>query len=147
MRLSSLGLTGVSQIISSSGYILFAFELSTAPLAHLNPNTRFEAGIQTEPFLAIVVAMIFSKFIPGRHVADPPSDLLQSQLLEIIKDAAEVDEEGSAEGDQRGIPTVPLQGATDAVNRFDSSTTKCAYVTRRYCTAHGCGRATYTGFL
>ncbi|PBK86541.1 hypothetical protein ARMGADRAFT_1017240, partial [Armillaria gallica] len=69
--------------VSCPGHILLlspTFKLSTAPLVHPIPKkalSQFQANIQTEPFLAIVAAMILSNLIPGCSVTPPPSNLLQ----------------------------------------------------------------------
>ncbi|KAK0470370.1 uncharacterized protein EV420DRAFT_110267 [Desarmillaria tabescens] len=113
--------------VSRPGHILLlspAFKLFRAPLVHPDPNkalNQFQANIQPQPFLAIVVAMIISKLIPGRRVADPPSNLLRPQLLETIQDAEEGeqgDEEGGHDGDevyQSGLPNVLLQVSTNTM--------------------------------
>ncbi len=84
----------------------------------------------------------FSKFIPEIPIAHPPSD-----LLEAIRDAVKVDEEGWPGGDQGDIPVVPLQVATNAVIWYGSAMTKYTYVVRQCCTINSCGRVTYARFL
>ncbi|PBK86524.1 hypothetical protein ARMGADRAFT_1017221 [Armillaria gallica] len=69
--------------VSRPGHMLLlspTFKLSTVPLVHPIPKkalSQFQANIQTEPFLAIVVAMILSNLIPDCSVAPPPYDLLE----------------------------------------------------------------------
>ncbi|KAK0459353.1 uncharacterized protein EV420DRAFT_1539752, partial [Desarmillaria tabescens] len=116
--------------MSRPGHILLlspAFRLSGEPLVHPDSNktlTPFQVNIQPQPFLAIVVAMIFSKLLPGRRVADPPPDLLRPQLSESIQDTDvgqkepkgnEEDDHGEDQADQSDLPAVPLQIATNAM--------------------------------
>ncbi|SJK98200.1 uncharacterized protein ARMOST_01461 [Armillaria ostoyae] len=110
--------------VSRPGHILLlspTFKLSTAPLVHPIPKkalSQFQANIQTEPFLAIVVAMILPNLIPDCSVAPPPSNLLQPpQRLETIQDPEE-GQEGDADGGHgrdKDQSDLPIQVATNAM--------------------------------
>ncbi|KAK0449541.1 uncharacterized protein EV420DRAFT_1766945 [Desarmillaria tabescens] len=71
--------------------------------------------------LSIVVAMTFSKLLPGRHIANPPPDLLRPWLLEGIQYAEEgqegdeEDSHGRDEADPSDLLAVSLQVATNAM--------------------------------
>ncbi|KAK0460630.1 uncharacterized protein EV420DRAFT_1533223, partial [Desarmillaria tabescens] len=84
------------------------------------PLTPFQANIPTEPFFAIIVAMLCVNMLPEYSIEGPPRDL---SLPLTIPDAGEEDdargvgddEENIIVSGETGIPTFDLQVATNAM--------------------------------
>ncbi|KAK0447174.1 hypothetical protein EV421DRAFT_1901297 [Armillaria borealis] len=94
------------------------FKLQSESLPYYScPLTQFQANIPTEPFLAILVAMLCANPLPGRSVWRPPTDL----LLEVPDGDKEEDGSDKEEctdsdaGDEVDIPRLSLQVATNAM--------------------------------
>ncbi|PBK63954.1 hypothetical protein ARMSODRAFT_522267 [Armillaria solidipes] len=94
------------------------FKLQSESLPYYScPLTQFQANIPTEPFLAILVAML-ANLLPGRSVWRPPTDL----LLEVPDGDEEEDGSDREEytdsdaGDEDDIPRLSLQVATNAMS-------------------------------
>ncbi|KAK0219763.1 hypothetical protein EDD85DRAFT_339827 [Armillaria nabsnona] len=91
-----------------------------SPKEHLTP---FQANIQNEPFLAIIVAMLCANILPGRVVESPPAHLCQllplDEMLNAENDDGDVDSfEEDSDGDEvepSGIPECSLQVITNAM--------------------------------
>lgn len=99
-------------------YFFHPFSNSKASLPYYScPLTQFQANIPTEPFLAILVAMLCANLLPGHSVWRPPPDL----LLEVPDGDEEEDGSDREEytdsdaGDEDDIPRLSLQVATNAM--------------------------------
>ncbi|KAK0229206.1 hypothetical protein EDD85DRAFT_139180 [Armillaria nabsnona] len=102
---------------------VFKLQNETLPDSHRTKRlTPFQANIPTEPFIAIIVAMLRSNMFPQHGIKSPPHDLCQPLTLDTIPDADETesDVEGAVDheentGGSSDIPTIDLQVATNAM--------------------------------
>ncbi|PBK63953.1 hypothetical protein ARMSODRAFT_1023587 [Armillaria solidipes] len=93
-----------------------AFKLQNETLPDLHRLTPFQANIPTEPFLAIVVAILCSNIFPQHSIKSPPRDLCLP--LTIPDEDAAKNEVGDNEENTSGesdIPIIALQVATNAM--------------------------------
>ncbi|KAK0449546.1 uncharacterized protein EV420DRAFT_774200 [Desarmillaria tabescens] len=87
-----------------------AFRLSNEALPIPETLTPFQATIQPEPFLAILVAMLCANLVPGHEVKSPPAAFYQPlPYKEDEHDSGDNDE------DRDGIPACSVQVGTNAV--------------------------------
>ncbi|KAK0229980.1 hypothetical protein EDD85DRAFT_957106 [Armillaria nabsnona] len=77
-----------------------------------------QANIPTEPFLAILVAMLCANLLPGHSVRKPPPDLLSEVPDGDEEEDGSDREEYTDAGDEDGIPSLSLQVATNVVHVF-----------------------------
>ncbi|KAK0473899.1 hypothetical protein IW261DRAFT_660469 [Armillaria novae-zelandiae] len=106
---------------------VFKLQNATLPDPHSSkPLTPFQAKIPTEPFLAILVAMLCSNMLPQHRIKSPPHDLCQPLTLGTIPDADETEDDVGAASDNEedteedtgepiDIPTIDLQVVTNAM--------------------------------
>ncbi|KAK0449543.1 uncharacterized protein EV420DRAFT_773976 [Desarmillaria tabescens] len=101
---------------SRPGLILLlspAFRLSNEALPIPETLTPFQADIQPEPFLAILVAMLCANLIPGHEVKSPPASFYQP--LQLIPDEGDERDSGDSGEDRDGIPACSVQVGTNAM--------------------------------
>ncbi|PBK63948.1 hypothetical protein ARMSODRAFT_1088300 [Armillaria solidipes] len=97
------------------------FKLQNESLPYYSSSlTQFQANIPTEPFLAIIVAMLCANLLPGHSVGSPPISSLEV-MSDTETDADADEDEECVGGDEEiaggtsDIPTFDLQVETNAM--------------------------------
>ncbi len=92
------------------------FKIHNQALPYPDPEKPLIADVHTEPFLAIVAAMVCSKLIPGQSVATPPSELFLPPPLEEKQYKKEANKDVCSDTVGQ-IATVPLLVTTNEVQQ------------------------------